>query len=114
LCAVQHGLQRRLTDDLEKVFLKPFFLFPPYSNMTAVPVPAVSSYELLTAFPTLTPSELCAKHREQRQKNLRLFPLPPVEDVYQVQDSVFKGPETNIPLRIYTPEGQLNDMGYRH
>lgn len=73
--------------------------------MTPVPVPAVSSYELLTKYPNLTPSELCDKHRIRRQEILRDFPAPPVEHVHQVKDSYFKGPQTDIPLRIYTPEG---------
>lgn len=78
--------------------------------MTPVPVPAVSSYELLTKYPNLTPSELCDKHRIRRQEILRDFPAPPVEHVHQVKDSYFKGPQTDIPLRIYTPEGQLRSI----
>jgi acetyl esterase len=38
-----------------------------------------------------------------RSKNM---PKGTVEEVHKVMDTTFKGPESDIPVRIYTPEGQ--------
>jgi hypothetical protein len=32
----------------------------------------------------------------------------PIDIPAKIEDSSFRGPESDIPIRIYTPEGQFN------
>jgi acetyl esterase len=53
----------------------------------------------LPAFDTLTPEQA------RRQMELTRAAAPPGEPVHQVEDRIIPGPEGEIPVRIYRPEG---------
>jgi hypothetical protein len=60
--------------------------------------------DALTALPAPDLRVTLAGFRANALSNL---PPAPLEEPAKIEDSSFKGPESDIPIRIYTPEGQF-------
>ncbi|KAG2177811.1 hypothetical protein INT43_003058 [Umbelopsis isabellina] len=61
--------------------------------------------EQIDALTNLPAPDLRAKLAGFRMDALSKLPPAPLDEPAKVENSSFKGPETDIPIRIYTPEG---------
>jgi hypothetical protein len=60
------------------------------------------------AFFTMSIAEVRETLKATRKNRLAQLPPAKLEEPSSITDSDFQGPESVIPIRIYTPEGTVN------
>lgn len=64
--------------------------------------------EQIDALTSLSAPEMRKKLYAVRENVLSKLPPAPVDEPAKIEDSSFKGPDSEIPIRIFTPDGEYN------